>query len=353
MYGFFADEDGSGRVDAMMPAGEGVPGPDGAIALPGQASVGAEVHDALQTMMPWMISLLFHLGIAIFALFATWVIIPAVSEEDVVIIPTARLSDTPGGRLSQAQGVDLQATQNVRNIQAEEVATGEALGQVNTGINSSIDGSAVELVGLAGGGAGGGSTKLAPFGTTSGTGTGLGASFYGTGGNARKIIYMVDASGSLIDTLPFVMKELKDSISGLSEQQQYTIVFFQDGEPIEVPPAGWKQATPENKRKTFEFLAPGNVVPRGKTSPDKALKLGMRYKPELMFILSDNITGRGEYEVDREQLLRFLNEVNKDGKTTINTIQFLYPDQLETLKDIAAEHKGIYKFITEADLGLQ
>jgi len=308
--------------------------------------VKGEVVDALEEMLPWITSLLFHLGIVVLALFIVWSVVPGVDEDDVVIAPSTRLTDNPGGQLSESQDVELQNTQNIRQVQSEEVSTSDALENLNTNIDS-----AVELVGVAGGASG----KLAPFGTTTGGEGGLKADFYGAGGNARKIVYLVDASGSLIDTLPFVLKELKDSIAGLVDEQQYTVIFFQAGEPIEAPPTGWKSATPENKRRTFEFirLESGNIVPRGKTDPIKALRLAMRYKPELMFILSDNITGRGQYEVGREDLLRFLNEVNKDRKTTINTIQFLYPDPLNTLTDIAKEHRGVSKFVTEADLGLR
>jgi hypothetical protein len=97
----------------------------------------------------------------------------------------------------------------------------------------------------------------------------------------------------------------------------------------------------------------GNIIPRGSTDPVAAIKLAMRYKPELVFILSDNITGKGRYEVDRSELLKLLEESNKDKKIKINTIQFLYPDPLKTLETISKEHGGIHKFITESDLGLK
>jgi hypothetical protein len=310
-----------------------------------ETSAKREVVDAMEEVLPWVSSLLFHLGIVVLALFIVWSL-PGAEEEDVVIAPSTRLTDNPGGQLAQSQDVELQSTQNVRQVQSEEVSTSDSLESLSTNLDA-----VVELVGVSGGASG----KLAPFGTTTGGEGGLAAAFYGAGGNARKIAYLVDASGSLIDTLPFVIKELRDSVNGLIEEQQYTIIFFQDGEPIEAPPVGWKNATPENKRRTSEFIAleAGNIVPRGRTDPVKALRLAMRYKPELMFILSDNITGRGVYEVDREDLLKLLNEVNKDRKTTINTIQFLYPDPLNTLADIAAEHRGVSKFITDADLGLR
>jgi hypothetical protein len=314
-------------------------------------SIGSEINDALRIMLPWMTSLLLHLGAIMLTLFVVWSVVEQVEEEQ-PIIPSARLSDKPGGTLTGQQDTDLAQTQSTRKIETEAVsgATEESLNTLNGG---GVEGNALELVGLSGGGSASGG-KLAPFGTTSGTGTGLGAKFYGTGGNATKIIYIVDASGSLIDTFPFVIKELKRSIGELSDKQSFTVIFFQGGAAIEVPPRGWKQATSETKKRVNDFvsLEAGNVVPHGTTNPIAAIKLAMKYSPQLVFILSDNITGQGKYEVDRDELLKIVNDANKDKKIAINTIQFLYPDPLNTLRDLAKDNGGIPKFITEADLGL-
>jgi len=81
--------------------------------------------------------------------------------------------------------------------------------------------------------------------------------------------------------------------------------------------------------------------------------LAMRYQPELVFLLSDNVTGRGRYEVDRDSLLDVFERLNRHQRTTVNTIQFIHPDPLNTLRDIANRHGGEYKYITASDLGLR
>ena len=144
------------------------------------------------------------------------------------------------------------------------VATEESLQQLDQTSENKL-----ELVGVSGGGGGG---QVASFGTTSGSGSGISAKFYGSGGNARKIIYVIDASGSLIDTLPFVINELKRSISQLSSKQEFTVIFFQSGTAIEVPPRGWKTATSEVKQKVADWitLENGNIIPQGSTNPIQA-----------------------------------------------------------------------------------
>lgn len=357
-FWLFADTEGSADPDASKSQAINRPRPQ---PRPGEAqeaivevdeedddevTVAGEINEVMQQMLPWMTSVLVHLGIIVLALFLVWSYI-MVTEEEQPIIPVARLSDNPGGQLSESEAVDLQATQNVRQVQSEEVATEQSMDNLNANTDSKL-----ELIGLSGGGAAG---KIAPFGTTTGTSSGIGARFYGAGGNATKIIYVIDASGSLIDTLPFVVKELKRSISELSDKQQFTVIFFQSGSAIEVPPRGWKNATSDTKKKVADWitLETGNIIPRGSTNPVQALNLALKYRPELIFILSDNITGHGRYEVDRDELMKMLNDSNKDRKIKINTIQFLYPDPLNTLQDVAKQHGGIFKFVTEADLGLK
>ena len=310
-------------------------------------SVAAEVNDTLRGMAPWLSSVLFHLALVVFAYFIVWSVINISAEEDAPIVPMARMAENPGGQLSESQDVELQNTQQTRQVVTDSVATDE---NVNNMVASNTE--ALQLVGLSAGGGG----KLAPFGTTTGGGTGIQAQFFGAGGNATKLIYIVDASGSLIDTLPYVITELKRSIGELSDKQQFTVIFFQAGRELEVPPRGWKNATDDMKQRVNDFitLENGNIIPRGSTDPVAAVKLAMRYKPELVFVLSDNITGRGRYEVDRDQLLKLIDEAMRDNpRMKVNTIQFVYKDPLETLKAISDKTGGVHTFITEADLGLK
>ena len=342
----FADSETSALPRPMPSAEADAPRDAAAEKQPRErAAAAGGTESVLEAVLPWLTSLLLHLGIVLLAFFMVWSYL-AIEEEEEPIIPIARLSDTPGGQLEQSQSLQMQAAQNQRRVQTESVSTEDALDQLNANTQSDL-----ELVGLSSGGSG----KLAPFGATTGGDEGVEAKFYGAGGNATKIIYIVDASGSLIDTLPFVIREIKRSIGELSARQRFTVIFFQGGTAIEVPPRGWKQATPEMKERVADWitLSEGNIIPRGSTNPVSALELAMRYRPELVFILSDNITGRGRYEVDRGRLLAMLDEANPEGRIKINTIQFLYPDPLNTLQKIAEQHGGVYRFIQESDLGLQ
>jgi hypothetical protein len=165
-----------------------------------------------------------------------------------------------------------------------------------------------------------------------------------------RIIFLVDASGSLIDTLPRVVAELGASIGQLDEHQFFTVIFFQHNAAIEVPPRGLKAASPKMKEQTIDWIDPdtGHILPSGSSNPVNALKVAMGYAPDLVCIFSDRITGKGPGEIDRDQLLGLLRELNPSRYTIFNTVQFFYPDPQETLKTIALEYGGVYRFVRES-----
>jgi hypothetical protein len=187
------------------------------------------------------------------------------------------------------------------------------------------------------------------------------ATFVGmTTSNARRIVYVIDASGSMIPSLQIVIEELARSLGTLSPQQRYGVIFFQRNEAVMVPPTGrLAEATSEAQLRTLEWID-DHVIPAGRSNPLAAIERALAFKPNVIFLLSENITGSGEFEIDQADLLDLLEELNpierKSGRrrTQINCVQFLDPDPLETLRRIAERHGGPngYRFLDRAELGL-
>jgi hypothetical protein len=152
-----------------------------------------------------------------------------------------------------------------------------------------------------------------------------------------------------------VIDELRRSIGQLTPEQKFTVIFFQRDLAIEAPPRGLKSATEAVKKQVIDWVTPsqGNIVPGGTSNPVVALTVALRYRPQVLFLLSDNITGRGRYEVNRQALLDKISRLNADHHTQVHTIQFLYPDPLNTLDRIAREQGGTHRFVREADLILR
>lgn len=176
------------------------------------------------------------------------------------------------------------------------------------------------------------------------------------------VVYVIDASGSLTDTLPMVVRELHRSVRSLKPAQRYTVFFFRGGEVLELAPGGLQRATPERARTLWDWANPdtGKVVPGGATDPLPAIQRAMTLRPDQVILLSDNITGTGKYAVRQDRLLAEIDQLRKltGGKIRIDTIQFLYPDPLAragekgTMQKIADETGGAYTFISGRELGL-
>ncbi|MEZ6193347.1 MAG: VWA domain-containing protein [Phycisphaerales bacterium] len=303
-------------------------------------------EDTLTTLLPWGVSFLLHAGLVLLALFVVWSTVMLTSDEK-IIIPTARLSATPGAPLQiketprlKADPVARRTVSPLRNKQPVQMLTQPV-----------SDASLVGVLGSSG--------DANPFEATLSGGGELRAQFLGSGGNARRIAFVIDASGSLIDNFPFVIQELRRSITQLSGRQQFTVIFYQGDQVIEVPPLGIdaKRATAAIKQQVMEWLADDqyNVTPKGTTNPVKALRRAFQYEPQLVFLLSDAITGQGQYEIDQRQLLNEIEKANRSG-TKINTIQFIQEDPLvkaglaPTMKLIADQSGGVYKYVPESEL---
>jgi hypothetical protein len=187
------------------------------------------------------------------------------------------------------------------------------------------------------------------------------ATFVGmTTSNARRVIYVIDASGSMIRSLQIVIDELARSLGTLSPQQRYGVIFFQRNEAVMVPPTNrLADATPDAQLRTLEWID-DHVIPAGRSNPLAAIARALGLEPDVIFLLSENITGSGEFEIDQDDLLDLLDELNpvegKSGRrrTQINCVQFLDPDPIDTLRRIAERHGGPngYRFLDRAELGL-
>ncbi len=191
-----------------------------------------------------------------------------------------------------------------------------------------------------GGGEGGG--DAARYGLT--VGSGGGPEFFGLGGAApgvRSIVYVVDRSGSMVDTFNHVRAELRRSISALRRSQKFHVVFFNSGEPLENLPERLVNAIDANKEQFFTFLA--GVTPGGGTKPERALRRGLALEPDLLYLLSDGIN----FDPD---LPRKLDDWNRARKTKIYTIAYLDQGGREMLEGIARQHGGEFKFVSEDDL---
>ncbi|MEM6332937.1 MAG: hypothetical protein AAF823_06315 [Planctomycetota bacterium] len=326
----------------------GASGASGGSVAGGAASVEAideELEHAgetgvLERGLPWLVSLVAHAVLVLATVFIVWTTVIDTADEE-IIIPSLTFNPDAAPPLaqSQVQRVErtrptrrtVQRTQRLtemtRNLGATDQLLQETMADTSDPFSESQD-------------------EAAQFRTT----------FFGSRGNARKIIFVVDAGGSVIDLFPMIKRELQRSINRLSEQQQFHVIFARGERVIELPPAQWKRADAQNKSAAIEWTE--DMYAQDAGSNLEAIRVALRYRPQLVFLLSDNITGSGRYEVSQRDLLAGIEAAN-DSNAKINTLQFVYPDPLEefgkkgTMRAIAETFGGVYRKIEEAELRLR
>lgn len=212
-----------------------------------------------------------------------------------------------------------------------------------------LSASAGERVGSGGNGQGGGYGTL-PFGVPGGgAGVGPRSPFMGISGNARRVAYVCDASGSMVNRMAALKNELKKSVGVLQPIQAYNVIFFQEEKVRAASVDSLLMATPANKARTADFLA--GVVARGGTDPVPSLTLAFHQHAQLIYLLTD-----GDFP-DNDKVLKAIHDLNRDRKVKINTIAFISDaDQeaakgfVQVLQQIAKENGGQFRLVTESDV---
>ena len=193
-------------------------------------------------------------------------------------------------------------------------------------------------------GIGTGGGEFAKYGLHVGTG-GAGPQFFGLGGEARaarRIVYVVDRSGSMLGVFEDLRKELKRSIDRLRKSQKYHVIFYSTDPPVEALPRRLVNAIRASKEKTFAFI--DQITPGGMTQPIEAMKRAFALEPDLIYFLSDG-------DIPEAELLKEnLRLWNREEQVRIFTIAYVSSAGRQLLEDIAREHHGAFRFVSEYEL---
>jgi hypothetical protein len=156
----------------------------------------------------------------------------------------------------------------------------------------------------------------------------------------HKLVYVVDRSGSMTDSIDHVKLELKRSIDELAEEDEFHVIFYSSGPPVEMPTRRLVPATDANKKLAAEFI--DGIVAQGETEPSKAIERAFAVGPDLIYLMTD-----GEFD---RAIIPLVKRLNPAGKVTVHCIGFIYETGEAVLKEIAAQNGGQYKFVTDVDL---
>ncbi|MGA2265240.1 MAG: VWA domain-containing protein [Phycisphaerae bacterium] len=217
---------------------------------------------AVTTITPWGVSLLFHAGIAIAAATVAMTVTHAGPREFSATALGAILAPQPAGRITMAQAFQAGAAPRASmggGSNEEAVAPGHGappagdspnlIGPVPSAGENAADFGQLAAVNQAA--AIGQATSLGPAAFRAAPRSSL----FGAGGNARHVVYVLDRSGSMIDTFEEVRRAVLLSIGRLDGDQDFHVILFAEGRAIENPPGRLVPPTEANKLQVADFLA--------------------------------------------------------------------------------------------------
>jgi DNA-directed RNA polymerase subunit RPC12/RpoP len=311
----------------------------------------SELMRVMSAAMPWVFSLFLHLGVGLLMTFGVLVVmkaneVRAGNELEVVEDGTDQDDEgIPGGQLNPGDAAsELYAQQRDKLTESKGYAKHESTVQ---GPDGSDENKTLQMIGMGGGGGGG---TLAEFGADDrggGSGYGPRSKFLGTGGRGHHLIYVIDRSGSMAAGGVFdqVKDKMADSIGQLGSGQDFHIILFADGPPIEAPPRKLVPASPDNKGLAGKFLGDRSIVARGQTDPVPALNRAFDVlaagtkKGKVIYLLTD-----GAFK-DNDAVLAAIRARNADKAVTIHTFLYGYTggaDEkdpvIKVMKQIAEEN---------------
>jgi hypothetical protein len=322
-----------------------------------------------QNLLPLATSITFHLTLVLIAalVIVPYKILTSSPQREQIIIPEASIVDAgpvggipnPGlggdPNLTAAQNTDPNVTSSSEGwaTKRSDTLTAALMGGGAAANSEAADsviglGTRIGFAGSGGHGSGEAGGALAPFGVPGG-GSGLGpkAPFMGISGNAHKVVYICDASGSMMSVFWRVRDKLRDSVSQLGLSQSFNVIFFSDVDVTTLSKNGLVVASPDNKRKALEMAEKMSAA--GTTDPLPAIRMAFAQQPELIYVLTDGF----DQVVSFDAVINEFRKLNVNKKVRVNTILIRSSGNAElerVVKIIASENGGVCKIIDRQDM---
>ena len=327
----------------------------------------------IQWLAPFLTSAAFHVGIVGtgYVLFKTaTVFLQPTTREQIVIPDTNLVENADNGGVanpginddptrSGAQNVDENVrdsndwatkktdsvTQNLMRGSADVAAPATPIGLGASTGGAQVSGLNTKGLGDAAEG------NLAPFGPPGG-GAGQGKGLFGiAGGNVKRVVYICDASGSLVGTtaLTLIKRELAESIGRLQFSQAFSVIFFRgtDSPPeILLKTEALETANSKNKSAAYDMIEKLDV--HGNTDPRPSLRIAFtKMQPQMIFLLVDGVESTA---FTFSQLQAELDSLNKDRKVrlTVIVVGDASEADLAPWRELATSNGGDLRRVTRA-----
>ncbi|MEM6393921.1 MAG: hypothetical protein AAF797_14210 [Planctomycetota bacterium] len=171
------------------------------------------------------------------------------------------------------------------------------------------------------------------------------------------VVFLIDASGSMVDVLPKAHGWLAQRLDDLPTGQPFTVILFSadtlaEPQHPDGPSRGLRPANPSARDAALRWLTTtGPQIANGRSDPQAALGTALAYAPGTLVIASDDGFAQRSMWGTGPGLHAAIDQLvasQADPQTlTIDTAQFLYRSVDGTLEALASRFAGSYTFIPD------
>jgi hypothetical protein len=175
--------------------------------------------------------------------------------------------------------------------------------------------------------------------------------FCGIKGEARRICYVVDCSGSMVVAIEYVRQQLRASLGQLSPAQYFQVVFYSGAEPVTMEQGKLLRATRQNVGRALTFvddmkLGRTDGVGAAATAVVAALAEAFGSQSaegegaDLIYLLTDG-------EFDQAVVVRACGELRKQNLTSavVHVVGCGNSENKIGLKKLARKNRGQFRFV--------
>jgi hypothetical protein len=171
--------------------------------------------------------------------------------------------------------------------------------------------------------------------------------FFDVKDTGKKVVYLCDASGSMLSVFGVFKQRLKESVNKLDAGTEFNVIIFSDENVFPLFKDGPLPANDDTRKKAMDFI--DNAVSTGGTQPLPAIKFALAEHPDLIYLLTDGFDQISNFD----EVTKAFKDGNPDGKTKVDCI-FLESDPdpklEECLKKLAHDTKGTFAKIEKSDM---
>lgn len=165
-----------------------------------------------------------------------------------------------------------------------------------------------------------------------------------------KIVFLVDASGSLVDSLPQMLVWLNEALQTVEQDEQFAVYFFKSDKPIAIKPEGLQTPSrPMLAKIAQDWLNADRVpvFPSGRSNPSQAITQALSLEPTDIYLLSDDAFAFHQGDTDAKAALDLVKQALGDKAVRVHGVQFFYRSEKSILETLADEYDGTFEFVRE------